>query len=104
LHNIPIGQDFATTPDAVLLQLSDGVFQYLNPKRQNGLRRLIRGNLFKRIHEQWNEKQPGIGLFENELRFRWDDVENQEAFLDWLEDRRMHFSFSKPPEDQPKLF
>ncbi|MHB8894985.1 MAG: hypothetical protein ACYC99_07400, partial [Candidatus Geothermincolia bacterium] len=86
------------------MQTSDGVFQYLNPKRQAGLRRLISANLFKRIHEHWNEKQPGIVLVENELRFRWDDPESQETFLDWLEDRRMHFSFSKPPEDQPKLF
>jgi hypothetical protein len=98
------GQDFATTPDTILMQLSDGVFQYLNPKRQASLRRLIRTNLFKRIHEYWNERQPGIALVENELRFRWDDAENQEAFLDWLEDRRIHFNHGKPLEDQPKLF
>lgn len=104
LHNLPVGEDFAGTPDTILMQISDGVFQYLNPKRQAGLRRLIRTNLFKRIHENWNEKQPGIVLVENELRFRWDDLESQETFLDWLEDRRMHFSFGRPPEDQPKLF
>jgi hypothetical protein len=104
LHSNDIGQKYETTPDALLTKITDGIFEYLGRERQKRLRRLIRENVFKKIFEYWQGKQFGIGLTDNLLRISWDDVEEKEDFLDWIEDRRMRFDVSRPPEEPKTLF
>jgi len=105
LHPFEVGNTYRKSPDELLVQVSDGVFDYLGRKRQKGLRRLVRENVFKRILSYWESKQPGVvGLQGDQLIVRWNDTNEKEAFLNWLEDRRISFDTSKPPIEQPSLF
>lgn len=97
-HNLSIIYD--TTPDNILLKTTDGIFQYLGRKRQKGLRKLVRESIFKRIHETWSEKQTGVKLSGNSLSIIWNNIREKEAFINWLEDRRIKFITEKPVEKE----
>ncbi len=104
LHSLPLGVEYATTPDDLLLKTTDGVFEFLGGKRQKRLRRLVRENVFKRIREYWQDKQRDVALDHNCLTIQWRTTEEKEQFLNWLEDRRTTFGVTKPPDEQPSLF
>jgi len=104
LHSHNIGAKYETTPDNLMMKTTDGIFQYLGRERQKRLRRLIRENILKRIHEYWKEKQAGIALEADKLIITWSVIGEKDDFLNWLEDRRMRFDASKPPEEPPTLF
>lgn len=71
LQALPLNQEYEMSADELLMETSDGVFQYLGRQRQKKLRVLIQENLFKRIHDYWSSKQTGIRLEEGQLRIRW---------------------------------
>lgn len=96
----PIQVSYARTPDQLLAKTSGDLFQYYGRKRATSLRRLVKQNIFKRIIEYWKEKQRGITLSDNELRIYWGVSGEKEEFLNWLEDRRIKFSASKPKPEQ----
>jgi len=104
LHPFEVGNTYRKTSDELLVQVSDGVFDYLGRERQKGLRRLVRENVFKRILKQWEDKQPSVRLEDDQLVVQWKTDDEKEAFLNWLEDRRMSFDTSRPPIEQPSLF
>jgi len=99
LHPQSIGTKYETTPDGLLGKTTDGIFSYLSRERQKGLRRLIRDNLFKRIRDYWQDKQPGISLANDQMGIVWKTAEEKEEFLNWLEDRRIKFDSNKPVEE-----
>lgn len=103
LHANSVGVTYETTPDQLLAKTTDGIFQYLGRTRQKSLRRLFRENIFKKISASWKEKQPGIKLVGDQLTITWSVAGEKEDFLDWLEDRRVHFEVGKPEEDIPLL-
>jgi len=104
LHPLPLGTTYSTTPDDLLMETTDGVFQYLGRQRQGGLRRLVRDNFLKRIHAHWSSKQPGITMQGDRLTTTWSVPGEKEAFLDWLEDRRTRFEANRPSNEPPMLF
>ncbi len=98
LHSLPVHREYIVTADDLLAETSDGVFQYLGRKRQKRLRLLVRENLFRRIRDHWKDKPSGIRLEGNKLSILWQSVAEKEAFLNWLEDRRVKFDTTKPIE------
>jgi hypothetical protein len=105
LHPLEVGDTYKKTPDELLVQISDGVFNYLGSGRQRGLRRLVYENVFKRIHSHWGSQQLGVKLEGGQLIVRWNAPDEKEAFLNWLEDRRISFDTSRPtPIEQGNLF
>jgi len=101
LQSYPIQSVYSRTPDQLLAKTSGDLFKYYGRKRVTSLRRLVKQNIFKRIIEYWKEKQRGISLAGNELRIYWGVSGEKEDFLNWMEDRRVKFSASKPkPEEQ----
>ena len=95
---------YETTSSQLLMETSQGVFQYLGRKRQKNIHTLIRENIFKDICFSWKEKQGGIKLDGDILTIIWEEPNEKEEFLNWLEDRRMNFNTCKPPEEQLSLF
>ncbi|HEY6331515.1 MAG TPA: hypothetical protein VI756_19475, partial [Blastocatellia bacterium] len=104
LHNIAADQEYKVTIDQLLSQTSDGVFQYLGRERQKRLRLLARQNLLKRIRDHARQKAWSIDLDGNELRIRWATPSEREDMLDWLEDRRVKFDTTRPPDRRMPLF
>jgi len=104
LQAVVVGDEYRVNPDDLMIKVSDGVFNYLGGERQKRLRRLIRENVFKRIHDYWKDKQSGIGLNWNQLTIQWDTPAEKDDFLNWLEDRRTKFNANKPPAEEPTLF
>jgi hypothetical protein len=106
LQTWPPSQPYEVTTEGLLLKMTDGIFQYLGRERQKSMRRLVRENLFRRVHEFWQQKQPGIVAWNFDmLRVEWASASNRDEFLDWLEDyNRTAFSDEKPPAtDMPLL-
>ena len=104
LHSHALGEKYETSPDSLLAKTTDGIFQYLGRERQKGLRRLVRENIFKKIADYWKERQSGITLVGDQLSVTWIGAGEKDDFLDWIEDRHMHFDAGKPPVEQPTLF
>jgi len=106
LQTWPPSQPCEVTTEDLLLKMTDGIFQYLGRERQKSTRRLVRENLFRRVCEFWQQKQPGIVTWNYDtLRVEWASASYREGFLDWLEDfSRTAFSDEKPPaKDMPLL-
>jgi hypothetical protein len=103
LHAHSVGAQYETTPDKLLEKTTDRIFQYLSRQRQKGLRRLIRHNVLKKIHDHWKDKQSGIRLANNQLTITWSVIGEKEDFLNWLEDKRINFDASKPSEESSQL-
>ena len=104
LHSHALGENYETSPDSLLAKTTDGIFQYLGRERQKGLRRLVRENIFKKIADYWKERQSGVTLVGDQLSVTWTGAGEKDDFLNWIEDRRMHFDAGKPPVEQPTLF
>ncbi|MFY9608411.1 MAG: hypothetical protein WAU45_07335 [Blastocatellia bacterium] len=104
LQTLGIHAEYVMAADELLLKTTDGTFQYLGRERQKRLRVLVRENVLKRIRDYWKDKQRGVGLEANVLRVRWDSAEEKDAFLGWLEDRRVKFEVSRPADEGPTLF
>ncbi|NOX54228.1 MAG: hypothetical protein GXP27_07250 [Planctomycetes bacterium] len=103
LQAVGVRETYKKSPDDLLLKTSEGVFEYLGRKRQKSLRRLVRENVFKRIHDHWNKKM-GVCLDGGHLVVRWNDGGEKSNFLRWLEDMRGAFDASRPPAEPPSLF
>ncbi len=99
-HRQRIHEKYLITTDRLLDKISDGIFEYIDRNRQNRLNRLIRNNLFKKIYEYWSEKRLDVSLHGYELSIIWNSEEEKVRFLDWLEDRRTRFEYSKPQDDK----
>jgi hypothetical protein len=104
LQTLGINSEYVMAAEELLLKTTDGIFQYLGRQRQKRLRVLVRENVLKRIRDYWRDKQRGVGLEADVLRVRWESAEEKDAFLGWLEDRRVRFEAGRPPEDGPTLF
>jgi len=105
LHSLDVGVHLSMTVDDVLVNTTEGLFNFLGRQRQKSLRRFVRENVLCHLYDHWKEKQPGaITLDGNELTVQWNAGDQKEEFLDWLEDRRRAFPLSRPPEEQPTLF
>ena len=98
LKTLSVNQEYTLAADDLLMETTDGVFQYLGRERQKGLRRLVRDNLFKRVRDYWKDKQRSISLEGNELNILWQSPEDRDGFLNWLEDRRFKFDTTLPVE------
>lgn len=101
LHAHILGERYTTSPDNLLAKTTDGIFDYLGRERQKRLRRLVRENMLKKIADYWKDKQTGVNLDGDQLSITWNVIDEKNAFLDWLEDRRTRFDTGKP---QPMLF
>jgi hypothetical protein len=99
LHSHPIGSIYQTIPDKILDRTTGDLFQYMGPKRQKGLRRLVFENIFKQIFDYWEDRQPGIKLEGNQISVSWSLSGEKDAFLDWLEDKHTCFSTIRPTEE-----
>lgn len=104
LQTLGINAEYVMAAEELLLKTTDGIFQYLGRQHQKRLRVLVRENVLKRIRDYWKDKQRGVGLEADVLRVRWESAEEKDAFLGWLEDRRIRFEAGRPPEDGPTLF
>jgi hypothetical protein len=98
LQGLSINLDYEVTADQLLLKASDGIFQYLGRQRQKRLRLLVRKNFFKRMRDYWNQRQRHISVDGNILRIRWESSDEKDAFLTWLEDRRVRFDTTRPQQ------
>jgi len=104
VQSLPVNQEYEITVDELLLRTSDRIFEFLGGKRQRRLRLLVRENLFKRIRDHWQQRQRSITLDGSTLRIRWELADEKDAFLNWLEDRRVKFDASRPePRRMPLL-
>jgi hypothetical protein len=104
LHSHAVGEKYEKSADSLLSKTTDGIFQYLGRERQKRLRRLVRENILKRIADYWKEKQPGVTLVDDRFDVTWPGVGEKEAFLNWIEDRRIHFDAGKPSMENLPLF
>lgn len=96
LHSSPVGNQYQISADKILLKTTSGVFEFVGSVRQKNMCRLVRENIFKKIHKEWGDKQAGISLEGNLLSIQWQVSAEKEKFLKWLEDRRVVFDVSKP--------
>jgi len=103
LHSHPINEKYEKTVGDLLMKASGNKFQYLGRERQKGLGRLIHENIFKQIKEHWKDKQSGIVIEGKSLSIKWNEKQEKDAFVDWLEDRRVRFELGKPKEEEPTL-
>ena len=104
VQSLLVNEEYEITVDELLMRTSDRVFEFLGGERQKRLRLLIREHLFKRIRDHWRQKQRFITLDGSTLRIRWELADEKEAFLNWLEDRRVKFDATRPePRRMPLL-
>lgn len=101
LNLVPLGEAYERSASSILMDMTDGVFQYLGRERQKGMRRLVTENVFKRIAEFSKDKFPGLVSKQADLlRIRFTDQSLKESFLEWLEDfKRTAFRTDRPPDD-----
>lgn len=101
LNLLSLGGTYERSASSILLDMTDGVFQYLGRKRQKGMQRLVTENVFKRIAEFSKDRFPGlVSRQADSLRIRFTDQNMKESFLDWLEDfKRTAFRTDRPPDD-----
>ncbi len=104
LHKHTQGDRYEATPEELLMKTTDGVYEYLGRKCQKGLRNLVRVSILKHVADYWKEKQTGIKFVDGALTVEWKTKDDKENFLRWLEDRRVKFDRSKPPEEHLPLF
>jgi hypothetical protein len=105
LHRLPPGDVYERTAEKFLLEMTDGVYEYLGKARQKGMRRLVKKNFFRRIGDYSKDRFPGIKVQGQTLQVSFADSKGREEFLDWLEDfKRTAFSAKKPPEEELPLF
>ncbi len=102
LHELPVGSPYEKSPDDLLMKTTDKVFGFMGRQRQKNLRRLIRGNIFRKVSDYWKEKQLGVKLTGDKLEVSWSTTQEKDDFLDWLEDRTQ-FDTAKPPDDELPL-
>ncbi len=97
------GEIYSRTIRDLLLNTTDGIFQYIGRDRQLRMCRLVRENIFKRILSYWKERIPDlVSLDSDSLIVRFADSARREQFLDWLEDyKRTAFACDKPPDEEP---
>jgi hypothetical protein len=106
LQTCPPLQPYEATAEGLLMKMTDGVLKYLGRERLRSMRRLVRENLFRRVHEFWQQRQPGTVTWNYDtLKVQWGSASGRDEFLDWLEDYgRTAFSDEKPPaNDMPLL-
>jgi hypothetical protein len=104
LHPLPIGQSYQTTAKSLLMKTTDSTFKYLVSGRQKKLERLIRENVLKSIFSFWGKKHPGIHFEREMLQITWNNKEEKQDFLDWLEDPHTEFITEKPEGEERSLF
>jgi hypothetical protein len=103
LHSYPIKENYLKTVDDLLRKTTGGKFDYLGREHQKRIRRLIQESIFKRIKEYWQDKHLDIVVDGYSLSITWNTSQEKDDFVDWLEDRRVHFDLSKPREEHPTL-
>jgi hypothetical protein len=103
LQTLPLNRDYEISVDELLLETSDGIFEYLGRERQKRLRLLIRENLFRRICDYWVDRPQDIHLEHSQLKIRWQSATERDAFLGWFEDRRVKFDANRPVERRMPL-
>ena len=104
LHSHALGKKYETTPDSLLAKTTQDTFQYLSRAHQKGLCELVRENIFKKIADYWRERQPCITLVGNQIAVTWSSAGEKDDFLNWIDDRRVHFDASKSPVRSLPLF
>lgn len=105
LHLLPLEQTYAITARELLLQTSDGIFQYLARDRQKSMINIVRQNIFTRIAAAWRDKPfTPVKLEGDRLQINFKDNLAKDPFMDWLEDpKKTAFADTLPPTTQPML-
>lgn len=98
LETLPLNREYEISVDELLLETSDGFFEYVGRECQKRQRLLINENLFRRIRDYWADKQKDIRVEHGQLRVRWQSAIERNDFLGWLEDRRFKFETTRPVE------
>jgi len=106
LNLLPLGETYERSASSILLDMTDGVFQYLGRERQKGMRRLVTENVFRRITEFSKDRFPGlVSRQADSLRIRFTDQTLKESFLEWLEDfKRTAFRTDRPSANTQLAF
>jgi hypothetical protein len=105
LHLLPLEQPYSVTARELLVQTSDGIFNYLARLRQKNMINIVRHNIFKRIAASWRDEAFSPVQLEGEtLKVNFKDNLAKDPFMDWLEDpKKTAFVDTFPPTDQPLL-
>jgi hypothetical protein len=104
LQEIALNYEYRLSTDDLLTQVSDGLFQFWGRQHQKGLRSLVRERFFNVIYDSWKSKQPGIQVLGDTLTVMWSTADDREAFMEWLEDRKVKFEAGPPANRNFSLF
>jgi len=104
LNALPPTTEYQRSAETVLVELTDGIYEYVGRERQKQMRRLVRRNVFRRIAEYSKDRFDDVVSLEGGvLRIQFPTKDRKSAFLDWFEDfDRTTFSAKKPAHDQQK--
>lgn len=101
LHRASIEQPTTISAAQILESTSQGVFSYLGSNRKKRMERLVRENVFRKIHSYWQEKTPDlIQLSGRVLTLDFKTEDRKASFLDWLENKKTNFDDSKPSGEE----
>jgi hypothetical protein len=105
LNALPPATEHQWSPEALLMDMTDGVDEYVGRQRQKQMRRLVRHSVFRRIFDYSKDRFEDIVSFERGvLGICFPSKERKSAFLDWLEDSsRTAFPVSRPPDESQAL-
>ncbi|MCH8047862.1 MAG: hypothetical protein IID44_29560 [Planctomycetes bacterium] len=107
LNALPPNTEYERSAEAVLMEMTDGVYEYIGRERQKQMRRLVRNNVFRRIADYAKDRFDDVVSLESSvLRIQFPTKIRKSSFLDWFEDfKKTTFSAEKPVHDpQPRLF
>jgi hypothetical protein len=98
--------EYERTAEAILTEMTDGVYEYIGRERQKQMRRLVRQNVFRRIADFAKDRfEDIVSLQSGALRIRFPTQERKSSFLDWFEDfNRTSFSPDRPVHNPQMKF
>lgn len=101
LHRAPVTMPVVKSASEILETTSQGVFSFLGRERKKGMERLVRENVFRKIHDYWKDRVSDLVQIQGKtLILDFKDEPRKSSFLDWLEGRRIGFEDSKPVGDE----
>jgi len=105
LNALPPSTQYDRSAEAILKELTNGVYDYVGRKGQRQMRQLVRRNVLRRIADYATGRFDDVISFEGGvLGVRFPSKDRKSAFLEWLEDsRKTGFSTERVSEEPQQL-
>lgn len=106
LNALAIGMKYTRTAESLLVNVTDGIFEYVGRTRQKQMRDFVRSAVLRRIADYSRQRFDDIVTLDRwELSVSFPSNDRKSAFLEWIEDhKKSGFSTSRTPQTTRSLF